>query len=117
MEVQIIEHTIYQYGKYATRALRDKAYEEITWIKRREGLNSNERGDQTLLLEVIKQDASNVRLYDYRYDMYLDEFEYIDERVGKCVLPPQDYIRTIFSLKLPYYDTKNFKQLIKQEHG
>ncbi|WMZ63395.1 hypothetical protein QS428_12290 [Staphylococcus pseudintermedius] len=46
---------------------------------------------------------------DYRYDMYLDEFEYIDERVGKCVLPPQDYIRTIFSIKLPYYDTKNFK--------
>ncbi|GAB0284626.1 hypothetical protein JPSP30_23350 [Staphylococcus pseudintermedius] len=41
--------------------------------------------------------------------MYLDEFEYIDERVGKCVLPPQDYIRTIFSIKLPYYDTKNFK--------
>lgn len=41
--------------------------------------------------------------------MYLDEFEYIDERVGKCVLPPQDYIRTIFSLKLPYYDTKKFQ--------
>ncbi|HEC2155064.1 Panacea domain-containing protein [Staphylococcus delphini] len=78
-EEYIIENTIYQYGKYATWALRDKSHEEISWIKSREGLNSNERGYQTLSLEDIKQDASKVRLYDYRYDMYIDEFEDIDE--------------------------------------
>nr|WP_241521981.1 type II toxin-antitoxin system antitoxin SocA domain-containing protein [Staphylococcus delphini] len=40
-EEYIIENTIYQYGKYATWALRDKSHEEISWIKSREGLKSN----------------------------------------------------------------------------
>lgn len=78
-EEYIIENTIYQYGKYATWALRDKSHEEISWIKSREGLKPNERGFKTLSIEDIKKDASEIRLYDYKYDMYLDEFEDFDE--------------------------------------
>ncbi|VED60384.1 Panacea domain-containing protein [Staphylococcus simulans] len=78
-EEYIIENTIYQYGKYATWALRDKSHKEISWIKSREGLKPNERGFKTLSIEDIKKDASKIRLYDYKYDMYLDEFDDFDE--------------------------------------
>lgn len=75
----IIENTIYEYGKYAAWALREKSHQETSWINSREGLSSKEPGCKTLLLEDIKQDASKIRLYDYQYDMYLDEFEDINE--------------------------------------
>lgn len=75
----IIENAIYQYGKYATWALREKSHEEISWINSREGLNANERGYKTLTIADITEDAKKVRLYDHKYDMYIDEFEDIDE--------------------------------------
>ncbi|EZR37161.1 hypothetical protein W392_00848 [Staphylococcus aureus VET0053R] len=30
-------------------------------------------------MEDIKEDANKIRLYDYSYDMYIDEFEDLDE--------------------------------------
>ncbi|MEX2956782.1 Panacea domain-containing protein [Staphylococcus pasteuri] len=75
----IIENAIYEYGKYATWALRDKSHEEISWINSREGLSANERGYKNLTIEDITEDAKKVRLYDHKYDMYIDEFEDLDE--------------------------------------
>ncbi|HDF5531062.1 TPA: hypothetical protein PEL77_002223, partial [Staphylococcus aureus] len=70
---------IYQYGKYATWALREKSHEEISWLNSRKGLSANERGYRNLAIEDIKEDANKIRLYDYSYDMYIDEFEDLDE--------------------------------------
>ena len=78
-EEYIIENAIYQYGKYATWALRDKSHQEISWINSRKGLEPNERGQKHLLLEDIIEDSKKVRLYDYNYDMYIDEFEDMEE--------------------------------------
>ncbi|PNY86739.1 DUF4065 domain-containing protein [Staphylococcus haemolyticus] len=75
----IIENAIYQYGKYATWALREKSHNEFSWLNSRKGLSSNERGYNKLSIEDIKEDAKKVRLYDFKYDMYLDEFEDLDE--------------------------------------
>lgn len=75
----IIENAIYQYGKYATWALREKSHEEISWLNSRKGLSANERGYRNLTIEDIKEDANKIRLYDYSYDMYIDEFEDLDE--------------------------------------
>ncbi|MCD9070676.1 Panacea domain-containing protein [Staphylococcus chromogenes] len=78
-EEYIIENAIYEYGKYATWALRDKSHEEISWKNSREGLSESERGYKKISLEDIKKDAKNLRLYDFEYDMYIDEFEDLNE--------------------------------------
>ncbi|UXR77621.1 MULTISPECIES: type II toxin-antitoxin system antitoxin SocA domain-containing protein [unclassified Staphylococcus] len=78
-DIFIIENTIYQYGQYATWALRDKSHEEVSWINSRKGLKEGERGHRELSIEDIRVDASKVRLYDFQYDMYLDEFEDFEE--------------------------------------
>lgn len=75
----IIENTIYSYGQFATWALRDKSHEEPAWIKSREGLKPAERGDVKIPVTDIKKDAEDIRIYDYQYDMYIDEFEDADE--------------------------------------
>lgn len=75
----IIENAIYQYGKYATWALREKSHKETSWINSRKALGSNERGHKKLLLDDIIEDSKKIRLYDYRYDMYIDEFEDMEE--------------------------------------
>lgn len=79
MEKYIIENTIYSYGQYATWSLRNKSHEEPAWIKSRVGLAPNDRGSYRIAVEDIKKDAQNVRIYDYEYDMYVDEFEDADE--------------------------------------
>ncbi|GGH99138.1 Panacea domain-containing protein [Mammaliicoccus vitulinus] len=78
-EEYIIENTIYQYGKYATWALRNKSHEETSWQKSRVNLHENEKGQRKILIEDIIEDAKNSRIYDFQYDMYLDDFEDIDE--------------------------------------
>ncbi|MFH0717605.1 hypothetical protein WMC59_12585 [Staphylococcus delphini] len=50
----------------------------ILWIKSRDSLDFIEQDNQPFLLEDIKQDTSKAKLYDYRYDMYLDEFQDFD---------------------------------------
>lgn len=79
VEKYIIDNTIHEYGKYASWALRNKSHEEMAWIKSRKGLSPSEHGTRKILLEDIKEDAKDVRIYDYHYDMYLDEFEDADE--------------------------------------
>ncbi|HDK8174624.1 TPA: hypothetical protein PT715_002740, partial [Staphylococcus aureus] len=49
------------------------------WLNSRKGLSANERGYRNLTIEDIKEDANKIRLYDYSYDMYIDEFEDLDE--------------------------------------
>ncbi|KIX90329.1 hypothetical protein TP70_08315 [Staphylococcus microti] len=78
-DIYIIENTIYSHGQYAAWALREKSHQEQAWINSRKGLLANERGQNELLLEDILEDAKDMRFYDYQYDMYLDEFDDIDE--------------------------------------
>lgn len=78
-EKYIIENTIYMHGKYATWALRDNSHEESAWVKSREGLKSNSRGNKKILVEDIFEDSKKIRIYDHQYDMYIDEFEDVEE--------------------------------------
>lgn len=75
----LLDNTIHNYGKYATWKLRDKSHEEKAWIKSREGLDSNERGNRKISIEDMNEDAKLIRVYDHQYDMYVDEFEDINE--------------------------------------
>lgn len=74
-EKYIIDNVIYEYGKYSTWTLRNMTHDEISWNNSRKGLELNEHGSNELLLEDIKKDAENVRIYDHVFDMYLDEFD------------------------------------------
>lgn len=78
-ELYIVENTIYSYGQYTAWNLREQSHQEHAWINSRKGLSTKERGQNKLLLEDIMEDAKGMRLYDYQYDMYLGEFDDIDE--------------------------------------
>lgn len=71
----IIDNTIYSYGKYAAWTLRDLTHNEQAWINSRKGLNTGEHGYKIIKKEDIKEDSKDMRLYDYQFDMYIDEFE------------------------------------------
>lgn len=75
----IIDNTIYTYGQYPTLKLRDLSYAETSWLKSRDGLKESDRGCVPIPIEDLKEDAKSIRLYDHQFDMYLDEFEDIDE--------------------------------------
>lgn len=74
-EIQIIEYTIYKYAKYSSWKLRDLSHEETAWNKARIGLKENERSSKYIKEEDIKNSSKDIRLYDYQWDMYYDEFE------------------------------------------
>ncbi|MFS1351478.1 Panacea domain-containing protein [Enterococcus faecium] len=73
----IIESVIYEFGNMTARSLVDLTHEETSWKNSRQGLDENENGNVDISIDDIKFDAANIRLYDYNYDMYLDEFDEI----------------------------------------
>ena len=82
-EEYIIDNVIREYGKYSAWELREITHKESSWKNSRAGLLDSDYGFVAIKLEDIIEDAKKVRLYDYEYDMYLDEFEDFDEEV--CV--------------------------------
>ncbi|MFV5768654.1 hypothetical protein [Mammaliicoccus sciuri] len=42
-------------------------------------MNNNEIGNREITLEDIIEDAKSIRLNDHVYDMYIDEFEDLNE--------------------------------------
>jgi len=44
-------------------------------------LGDSEPGQRIISKDDIRLDAEKVRIYDYQYDSYLDEFEEFDEEV------------------------------------
>ena len=59
--------------------LAELTHKESSWTKSRQGLEEGEYGDKIIEIDDIKEDAKKVRLYDYVFDMYVDEFEDCDE--------------------------------------
>lgn len=47
--------------------------------KSRINLNNNEIGNREITLKDIIEDAKSIRLNDHVYDMYIDEFEDLNE--------------------------------------
>ncbi|VEE82021.1 Panacea domain-containing protein [Enterococcus hirae] len=76
-EKYIIENVIYEFGSMSARSLVNLTHEENSWKNSRKGLDKNENGNVDISIDDIKSDAANIRIYDYNYDMYLDEFEEI----------------------------------------
>lgn len=74
-EKYIVANVLDQYAKYAPWTLREMTHDEISWKNSRVGLDDDERGSKKILIEDIKLDAMNVRIYDHNWGMYLDEFE------------------------------------------
>ena len=77
----IINSTIAKYGQYDAWYLRNLSHDEISWKNSRIGLSDTEPGQKIILKDDIRLDAEKVRIYDYQYDSYLDEFEEFDEEV------------------------------------
>lgn len=80
-ERYVIDSVVYQYGKYEAWSLADLTHREKCWLKSREGLSSNEIGNNLITYEDIREDAKKVRLYDHVYDMFVDEFEDFTDEV------------------------------------
>lgn len=80
-EKYLIDNVIFEYGRYSAWELRDLTHEETSWKKSREGLSDSDYGAEQIKIEDIKKDAEKVRIYDYEYDMYLDEFDEFNEEV------------------------------------
>ncbi|MDO5028729.1 MAG: DUF4065 domain-containing protein [Bacillota bacterium] len=78
-EMYIINNVIAQYGMYESWYLANLTHEESSWLNSRRGLNKNEHGCNYLSVDDIKNDAKKIRQYDYIFDMYLDEFEDVEE--------------------------------------
>lgn len=74
-EKYIVANVLDQYAKYAPWTLRDMTHEEVCWKSSRVGLCEEEPGNVKISVEDIIIDASNVRIYDHNWGMYLDEFE------------------------------------------
>ena len=77
----IINSTIAKYGQFDAWYLRNLSHNEISWKNSRIGLDDTEPGRKIISKEDIRLDAEKVRIYDYQYDSYLDEFEEFDEEV------------------------------------
>lgn len=71
----IINNVISQYGMYEAWYLANLTHKDISWRNSRLGLKENEEGNRLISIDDITEDAKNVRLYDYVFDMYVDEFE------------------------------------------
>ncbi|WP_345772996.1 type II toxin-antitoxin system antitoxin SocA domain-containing protein [Mammaliicoccus sp. I-M35] len=78
-EKYVINNVISQYGMYSGWYLRELSHHEKCWKKSRINLNNNEVGNREITPEDIIEDAKSVRLYDHVYDMYIDEFEDLNE--------------------------------------
>lgn len=74
-EKYIIESVIRQYGRYDAWYLRNMSHGEQSWLNSRVGLTDNQIGNKIISKDDIKKDSEKVRIYDYQYDMYLDEFD------------------------------------------
>ena len=77
----IINSTIAKYGQYDAWYLRNLSHDEISWKNSRIGLSDIEPGQKIISKDDIRLDAEKVRIYDYQYDSYFDEFEEFDEEV------------------------------------
>lgn len=55
--------------------LRNMSQAEQSWINSRIGIADNQIGNKIISKDDIKKDSEKVRIYDYQYDMYLDEFD------------------------------------------
>ena len=77
----IINSTIAKYGQYDAWYLRNLSHDEISWNNSRIGLSDIEPGQKIISKDDIRLDAEKVRIYDYQYDSYFDEFEEFDEEV------------------------------------
>jgi len=82
----IIDNIIHQYAKYETWSLRELTHRQKSWKNSRNGLGSNDPGQEELKIDDIVEDAKNIRQYDHVFDMYIDEFEDIDEGSYHAVL-------------------------------
>lgn len=78
-EIYIIDNVIYEFKDYTANQLKDLSHQEISWKNSRKGLTESEAGNVKISKKDIKEDAKKVRIYDYIYDMYLDEFEDLDD--------------------------------------
>lgn len=75
----IIDNVIAQYAHFSAWYLRNLSHEEFSWKMSREKLGVNDSGNKALNDEYIIEDSKKIRLYDNLYDMYIDEFENVDE--------------------------------------
>ena len=71
----IVNCVVNQYSEFPSWKLSELSHEEVSWKNARAGLNPDKPGNELLKLSDIEEDAKKVRIYDYLYDMYLDEFE------------------------------------------
>ncbi len=71
----IVNNVILEYGIYSSWKLSEISHEEVSWKNSRKGLSAQDHGNNELLLDDIRKDASKVRPYDHIWDMYYDEFE------------------------------------------
>lgn len=75
---QIINNVISEYGHFASWKLRELSHQEQSWKNSRNGLLRTDRGNHTISLADIKEDAKKVRPFDHTWGMYYDEFEDYD---------------------------------------
>lgn len=78
-EIYTIDNVIYTFGGYEDWYLRNLSHLESSWINARKGLKENQKGNCIIKKGDIIKDTENLRIYDYVYDMYLDEFENLEE--------------------------------------
>lgn len=78
VEMYVVNNVVAQYGMYEAWYLANLTHDEESWKKSREGLGDGEGGSRKLNIEDIREDAANLRPYDYIFDMYVDEFEDFD---------------------------------------
>ena len=74
-EKYIINNVMHQYCSLASWKLRELSHQEISWQKSRKGLGLNDRGNQPLLLEDIREDAKKVKPFDSVWGMYYEDFD------------------------------------------
>ena len=74
----ISRNIIEGYGAYASWKLSELTHRETSWNRARKGLAFNEDGNVPLLLSDIRLDAETIRPYDFLYDMYMDEFDDVE---------------------------------------
>ena len=77
----IINSTIAKYGQYDAWYLRNLSHDEISWkIVEQVWVIANLDKESSRKM-IFVQMQKKVRIYDYQYDSYLDEFEEFDEEV------------------------------------
>ena len=75
MEERIIRNVIAEYGYLASWKLRDLSHKERSWKNSREGLSMQDRGNKTISIDDIKEDAKSIRPFDHTWGMFYDEFD------------------------------------------